>query len=163
MDKLKSYIRIVGIDPGLQKTGWGVIDVFQSHWEYVAHGVVSTKSIEDMSCRLGAIFLGLRAVFDQWDPDQAAIEETFVNTNPTSALKLGQARGVAMVAPALFNVKLYEYSANKVKKSVTGAGHADKSQISFMITKILRNCPGVVGDAADALAVAACHAAHSRF
>ena len=152
-------MRIIGIDPGLQRTGWGIIDVAGNRLTHISHGVVSTDSKTPMSERLVKIFDGLTQMVLLWQPTDAAIEETFVNQNPASALKLGLARGAAMLAPAKAGLAVAEYPANLVKKSVVGAGHAQKEQVQAMIKILL---PGVEAssDAADALAVAICHAHH---
>jgi crossover junction endodeoxyribonuclease RuvC len=152
-------VRIFGIDPGLQRTGWGVIDVAGNRLVHVAHGVIKTDPREETARRLYTIFAELSATIVKWRPTEAAIEETFVNQNPASALKLGLARGVGMMAPANLGLSVAEYAANLVKKSVVGAGHAEKSQVQMMIKVLL---PGVeaASDAADALAVAICHAHH---
>jgi crossover junction endodeoxyribonuclease RuvC len=151
-------VRIFGIDPGLQRTGWGVIDVNGNRLTHVAHGVVTTNPKDDTAQRLFTIFRDLSAMIVQWKPTHAAIEETFVNQNPASTLKLGQARGVAMMAPANLGLSVAEYPANLVKKSVVGAGHAEKNQVAMMIKVLLAT--EAVADAADALAVAICHAHH---
>ncbi|MFH1158349.1 MAG: crossover junction endodeoxyribonuclease RuvC [Pseudomonadota bacterium] len=153
-------MRIIGIDPGLQRTGWGIIDVAGNRLTHVSHGVVTTGSQEPTAERLIKIFDGLTQMMTLWQPDAAAIEETFVNRNPASSLKLGLARGVAMVAPAKMGIAVAEYPANMVKKAVVGAGHAEKEQVQAMIKILL---PGVEAssDAADALAVAICHAHHA--
>lgn len=153
-------MRVIGIDPGLQRTGWGIIDVSGNSLTHVSHGVVKTGSKWSTSERLIKIFDGLMQMMTLWHPNEAAIEETFVNRNPGSSLKLGMARGVAMVAPAKMGIIVAEYSANVVKKSVVGAGHAEKEQVQAMIKILL---PGVEAshDAADALAVAICHAHHA--
>lgn len=153
-------MRILGIDPGLQRTGWGVIDVDGNRLSHVAHGVVKTASRETLAERLRTVFDGLDKLIVLWKPLTAAVEETFMNNNPASALKLGQARGAAMLAPACAGLPVFEYPANLIKKSVVGAGHADKAQVQAMIKILL---PGVeaASDAADALAVAICHAHHN--
>jgi crossover junction endodeoxyribonuclease RuvC len=153
-------MRILGIDPGLQRTGWGVIESTGHKLTHISHGVIATDSKADMSERLLKIFDGLTNVITLWQPDTAAIEEIFVNSNSGSSLKLGLARGVAMVAPAKIGLSVAEYTANMVKKSVVGAGHADKTQVQAMI-KILLNAVVTAPDAADALAVAICHASHA--
>ena len=152
-------MRIFGIDPGLQRTGWGVIDVTGNRLAHVAHGVIKTDPKEETAQRLFKIFHDLSAMIVQWKPTDAAIEETFVNQNPASALKLGLARGVGMMAPANLGLRVAEYPANLVKKSVVGAGHAEKAQVQMMI-KILLQGVEAQSDAADALAVAICHAHH---
>jgi crossover junction endodeoxyribonuclease RuvC len=151
-------VRIFGIDPGLQRTGWGVIDVNGNRLTHVAHGIIKTDPKEETAQRLFAIFRDLSAMIVQWRPTHAAIEETFVNQNPASALKLGQARGVAMMAPANLGLSVAEYAPNLIKKSVVGAGHAEKTQIQMMIKVLLAT--EAMADAADALAVAICHAHH---
>lgn len=152
-------MRIIGIDPGLQRTGWGIIDVQGNKLTHISHGVIATDSKAPTPERLKKIFDELTQMITLWQPDEAAIEETFVNKNPASSLKLGLARGVAMVAPAKAGINVAEYPANLVKKSVVGAGHAEKEQVQAMIKILL---PGVEAssDAADALAVAICHAHH---
>lgn len=152
-------MRIIGIDPGLQRTGWGIIDVAGNKLMHISHGVIATDSKEPTADRLKKIFDELTQMMMLWQPTEAAIEETFVNKNPVSSLKLGLARGAAMVATAKMGLAVAEYPANLVKKSVVGAGHAEKEQVQAMIRILL---PGVEAssDAADALAVAICHAHH---
>lgn len=153
-------MRILGIDPGLQFTGWGIIDAAGNRLTHVAHGVIKTDAKKDTGVRLTQIFDSLSELMGFWSPTEAAIEETFVNKNPASSLKLGLARGVALMAPARHGLYVGEYPANLVKKSVVGAGHAEKHQVQAMIKVLL---PGVEAssDAADALAVAICHAHHA--
>ncbi len=152
-------MRIFGIDPGLQRTGWGVIDVTGNRLSHVGHGVIQTDAKTETPVRLTHIFRELTRLLELWQPTHAAIEETFVNKNPASSLKLGLARGVGMMAPAMRGLEVAEYPANLVKKSVVGAGHAEKEQVQMMIKILL---PGIeaASDAADALAVAICHAHH---
>lgn len=152
-------MRLIGLDPGLRLTGWGVIEVEGNRLRHVAHGVVKVAPAGTLAERLRELFEGVASVIEAQRPIEAAVEETFVNVNPGSTLKLGQARGVVMLAPARAGLEVFEYSANLVKKSVVGAGHADKNQIAMMVSRLL---PGVVAkaDAADALAVAICHAHH---
>ena len=152
-------MRLIGLDPGLRLTGWGVIDVEGNRLRHVAHGVVKVPGDRSLALRLSELFEAIAAVVAAQQPAEAAVEETFVNVNAGSTLKLGQARGVVMLAPARAGLPVFEYAANLVKKSVTGAGHADKRQISMMVGRLL---PGVdaTADAADALAVAICHAHH---
>jgi len=152
-------MRLIGLDPGLRLTGWGVIDVEGNRLRHVAHGVVKVAGDRSLAERLAELFEAIAAVVAAQQPLEAAVEETFVNINPGSTLKLGQARGVVMLAPARAGLPVFEYAANLVKKSVTGAGHADKRQIAMMVGVLL---PGVEAsaDAADALAVAICHAHH---
>jgi crossover junction endodeoxyribonuclease RuvC len=152
-------MRLIGLDPGLRLTGWGVIDVEGNRLRHVAHGVVKVAGERSLAIRLSELFEAIAAIVAAQQPEEAAVEETFVNVNAGSTLKLGQARGVVMLAPARAGLPVFEYAANLVKKSVTGAGHADKRQIAMMVGRLL---PGVdaTADAADALAVAICHAHH---
>jgi crossover junction endodeoxyribonuclease RuvC len=154
-------MRILGLDPGLQHTGWGVIDAVGSRLSFVAAGVVNTLAKSPLAERLVEIHNGLRSVIDLHQPDEAAVEETFVNKNPSSTLKLGLARGVVLLTPALYKLRVAEYPANLVKKSVVGAGHADKTQVQMMVGVLLPAARDQKSaDAADALAVAICHAHH---
>jgi crossover junction endodeoxyribonuclease RuvC len=154
-------VKILGIDPGLQRTGWGIVQSCGNSLSYIAHGVVETNPKAALPERLNTIYQGIMQVLQQFQPQEAAVEETFVNQNPTSTLKLGMARGVALVTPASFGLAVSEYSANKVKKSVVGNGHADKHQVAQMVALLLPLMPkNVVADAADALAIAICHAHH---
>jgi len=155
-------IRILGIDPGLQRTGWGVIACEGSKLTHIAHGIVTSTAKASLGDRLREIHSGLTAVILEHAPATIAIEETFVNVNGQATLKLGQARGVAMLAAAEAEVPLAEYSPNRVKKSVVGAGHAAKEQIGLMIGILLPGCNVDQADAADALAIAITHAHHFR-
>ena len=152
--------RILGIDPGLRRCGWGVIDVQGSRLSFVAAGVVLPPEDDELARRLKAIHDGLAGVIAAHRPDEAAVEETFVNMNPASTLKLGQARGVALLVPALAGLPVAEYAANLVKKTVVGVGHADKKQIRLMIEVLLPKAKVASDDAADALAVAITHGQH---
>ena len=151
-------IRIIGLDPGLRITGWGIIDVSGSSLSHVDHGVVKSKDSDSLPTRLVSLYTQLVDIIRQYDPHEAAVEETFVNRNPLSALKLGAARGVVLLAPAQAGLVVGEYAPNKVKKSVVGVGHADKAQIAMMVGHLLPKSGGALQDAADALAVAICHA-----
>lgn len=151
---------ILGIDPGLQKTGWGVIRSEGQRLSFVACGLIKTEVTDGLAARLAQIHRGLAAVVEQYRPDAAAVEETFMNNNAVSALKLGQARGVALAVPALHGLPVAEYGANKVKKTVSGMGHAAKQQIGLMVKMLLPACGTISADEADALAVAVCHAHH---
>jgi crossover junction endodeoxyribonuclease RuvC len=151
-------MRILGLDPGLRHTGWGIIDVAGNHLIYVADGVAHAATDEPLAARLVALFRQITAIVERFRPDEAAVEETFVNRNPASALKLGVARGVVLLAPAQHGLPVAEYSANLVKKAVVGAGHAEKAQVQMMVRQILPGCAIAEPDAADALAVAICHA-----
>ncbi|MCA3727980.1 MAG: crossover junction endodeoxyribonuclease RuvC [Phenylobacterium sp.] len=154
-------LRILGLDPGLRKTGWGVIRVEGNRLSHLGHGVIAPDEKAPFSERLLALFDGISAVVADWTPDEAAIEETFMNTNAASALKLGHARAAALLAPAKAGLPVAEYAARLVKKSVVGTGAADKDQVAFMIARILPGSAGASADAADALAVAVAHA-HAR-
>ena len=153
-------MRIIGLDPGLRHTGWGIIDADGARLSFVAAGVIHTDAATPLANRLVEIHDGLKDVIDLHQPDEAAVEETFVNKNPSSTLKLGLARGVVLLTPALYKMRVAEYSANLVKKSVVGAGHAAKEQIQMMVRMLLPAARTESADAADALAVAICHAHH---
>src|SRR5689334_17647945 len=154
-------MRVLGLDPGLRHTGWGVIDVAGNRLSHVADGVVHAPTGLPLAERLVALFRQLNDVLERLRPDEAAVEETFVNKNPASTLKLGVARGVVLLAPAERGIPVAEYSANLVKKAVVGAGHADKQQIEMMVKRLLPAATLEASDAADALAVAICHAHHA--
>jgi len=153
-------ITLLGIDPGLRHTGWGVVTQNGNHLSFVAAGRVSPDPDLPMSSRLYELAQKLAEVVVTYKPDEAAIEETFVNKNAASALKLGQARGAAMLALAQAGLSVAEYAANRVKQSVVGHGHADKTQIQMMIGVLLPGSGKLAADAADALAVAITHAHH---
>lgn len=154
-------MRLIGIDPGLRHTGWGIIETEGNRLRHVAAGTIRPGPDMDTATRLRALHDGLAAVLAEYRPDEAAVEETFVNTNPESTLKLGQARGIALLAPALFDIPVFEYAPNRIKKAVVGAGHAAKTQVQFMVARLLPGCAVSSADAADALAVAICHASYS--
>ena len=158
---MNETIRILGIDPGLRNTGWGVIDVKGNGLSFVAAGTIKAATDADLANRLLEIFNSLTAVIGEWQPQEAAVEETFVNNNPRSTLKLGQARGTALLAPAKAGMRIGEYAPNQVKKSVIGVGHGDKKQIKMMVGILLPKAKFDSDDAADALAIAICHA-HNR-
>lgn len=152
-------IRVLGIDPGLRNTGWGVIAVEGSRLRHVANGIIHSES-GDLGPRLLTLFQGLCGVIAQHAPDAAAVEQTFVNKDAVGTLKLGQARGIALLAPAQAGLPIGEYAPNAVKKALVGVGHAAKEQVAHMVRVHL---PGVTlngPDAADALAIAICHAHH---
>jgi crossover junction endodeoxyribonuclease RuvC len=151
-------MRVLGLDPGLRHTGWGVIDVAGNRLRHVADGVVHAPVDRPLADRLVALFRQITEVVERFRPDEAAVEESFVNKNPASTLKLGVARGIVLLAPAERGLPVAEYSANLVKKSVVGAGHADKLQVQMMVRRLLPGCAIAEADAADALAVAICHA-----
>ena len=153
-------VRLLGIDPGLRFTGWGVIDVDGNRLIHVADGVIATDSAEDVPARLRALHDGLSALFETYRPAEAAVEETYVNRNGAATLKLGYARGVALLTPALAGIGVHEYGAKTVKLSVVGTGGADKEQVQVMVRRLLPGATMRRADAADALAVAICHAHH---
>jgi crossover junction endodeoxyribonuclease RuvC len=155
-------IRILGIDPGLRRTGWGVIDVDGNRLIYVGCGSVESRDSLPLSERLLAIHEGLVKVVGEHGPLEAAIEQTFVNKDGAGTLKLGQARGVAMLVPAMSGISVSEYAPNQVKKTVVGAGHADKNQIRVMLGVLLPKAQPKTPDAADALAIAITHAHHRQ-
>lgn len=152
--------RILGIDPGLLRCGWGVVDFHENRLAFVAGGVIRPDAGATMAARLLAIDSGLSEVIAAWAPDEAAVEETFSNMNAASTIKLGMARGVAFIAPARAGLPVAEYTANTVKKSVVGAGHAGKEQVQMMVKVLLPRADVEVADTADALAVAITHAHH---
>ena len=154
-------IRIIGIDPGLRRTGWGVIDTDGTRLGFVACGSVVSDNADSLGLRLRQIFDGLQAVLAELSPAEAAIEQTFVNRDAVATLKLGQARGIALLVPALLGLPIAEYAPNAVKKTVVGAGHGDKGQIRAMVKCLLPRAAFDSADAADALAIAITHA-HSR-
>jgi crossover junction endodeoxyribonuclease RuvC len=152
--------RIIGVDPGLRRCGWGVIETSGNRLSFVAAGTVTPPIEGSLAERLALLFAGLGEVLERFSPDEAAVEETFVNSGARSALILGQARGVALLAPAVRQIEVSEYATNLVKKSVVGTGHAEKSQIQLMVKTLLPAADFKGADAADALAVAICHAHH---
>src|SRR3954470_24451711 len=155
-------VRIIGIDPGLRRTGWGVIETEGNRLVFIGCGSVQAPDDVPLARRLLAIHEGLAAVLGDFRPAEAAVEQTFVNKDGVATLKLGQARGVAMLAPAMFGIEVAEYAPNQVKKTVVGAGHADKSQILMMLKILLPKADPKSPDAADALAVAITHAHHRQ-
>ena len=158
---MTNAIRILGLDPGLRHTGWGVIAVQGSRLSHVAHGVIKPDDALPLAERLTILYDAVAAVIAEHRPDEAAIEETFVNQNPSSTLKLGHARAAAMIAPAKAGLIVAEYAALVVKKAVVGTGNADKAQVAFMVKRLLPTAGDPKADAADALAVAIAHA-HAR-
>jgi crossover junction endodeoxyribonuclease RuvC len=154
-------MRLLGIDPGLRHTGWGIIDVDGNRLTHVANGVIDPPATAAMAERLKFIFDGLHGVLAGYGPSQAAVEETFVNKNPDTTLKLGLARGAALLAPAIAGLDVHEYATRLVKKSVVGTGRADKGQVAMMVAMLLPGASIAGEDAADALAVAICHAHHA--
>jgi crossover junction endodeoxyribonuclease RuvC len=155
-------IRILGIDPGLRRTGWGVIEVLGNRLIYLACGSVSTDDKAALADRLVTIHDGLVRIVEEFRPEEAAVEATFVNKDATATLKLGQARGIALLVPARAGLSVAEYAPNLVKKTIVGAGHGDKDQIRMMIGVLLPKADPATHDAADALAIAICHAHHRQ-
>jgi crossover junction endodeoxyribonuclease RuvC len=153
-------IRIIGIDPGLRRTGWGVIEADGVRLGYVASGHVQSDSEASLAFRLRELYEGLTSVLASFAPAEAAVEETFVNENARATLKLGQARGMALLAPAMKGIRVAEYPPNLIKKTVVGAGHAEKRQIQMMVSMLLPRAKFASADEADALAIAICHANH---
>lgn len=154
-------IRIFGIDPGLRHMGWGVVELSGTRLSYVASGVISPSAKDALAVRLATLYDALEVLLGEYKPDEAAVEETFVNKDPISTLKLGQARGMALLAPARLGIFVGEYAANQVKKTVVGVGHADKKQVQAMVKVLLPRADFSSADEADALAIAICHA-HQR-
>lgn len=154
---------ILGVDPGLNKCGWGLVASEGSRLSHVAHGVIKPVQTQQLASRLHDVFQGLCEVIERYRPHEAAVEETFVNSNARAALILGQARGVALAAAARQGLVVAEYAPTTIKKAVVGSGAADKDQIAFMVQRLLPTAGAVTADAADALGVALCHAAHGGF
>ena len=157
---MAEIIKIIGIDPGLRNTGWGIVESEGSSLRFVAAGTVKSNNKTDLASRLCQIHNGLSEVLHEYMPAEAAVENTFVNKDASATLKLGQARGIAMLVPAMAGLQVSEYAPNAVKKAVIGVGHGDKSQIKLMVGMLLPKATYDSDDAADALAIAICHAHH---
>ncbi|HMQ93656.1 MAG TPA: crossover junction endodeoxyribonuclease RuvC [Amaricoccus sp.] len=155
-------MRVIGIDPGLRRTGWGVVDVAAGGIAHVANGVCLSEGA-DLAERLCSLHVQLTAVLARHRPEAAAVEQTFVNKDAAGTLKLGQARAIALLVPAQAGLRVAEYAPNAVKKTVVGVGHADKAQVAHMVKLQLAGVELAGPDAADALAIALCHAHHARF
>lgn len=155
---MTNAIRILGLDPGLRRTGWGMISVDGARLSWIAHGVIAPDEKMAFSDRLLALFEGVSEIIETYSPHEAAVEETFVNVNPQSTLKLGHARAAGMIAPARAGLLVAEYATREVKKAVVGTGAADKTQIAFMVARLLPAAGTPTADASDALAVAITHA-----
>ena len=155
-------IRIIGIDPGLRRTGWGIVESLGNSLRFVASGTVKSDDKADLASRLCQIHDGLAGVLHETMPHEAAVEQTFVNKDAVATLKLGQARGIAMLVPALAGLRVAEYAPNAVKKAVIGVGHGDKKQIHMMVKVLLPRASFDSEHAADALAIAICHAHHRQ-
>nr|WP_181706645.1 crossover junction endodeoxyribonuclease RuvC [Chthonobacter rhizosphaerae] len=158
--RIGTVTRIIGIDPGLRRTGWGVIDIAGNSLSFVASGTVTSDGDDDLARRLVSLHDGLDKVLETFHPDEAAVEQTFVNKDAGATLKLGQARGIALLVPARRGLAVAEYAPNAVKKAVVGAGHAEKQQIRLMVTVLMPKAEFKTDDAADALAIAITHAHH---
>ena len=159
---MKQAIRIIGIDPGLRRTGWGIVESLGNALTFVASGTVRSDEKAGLAERLRQIHDGLAEVFRLHAPAEAAVEQTFVNKDAAGTLKLGQARGIALLVPARAGISVAEYSPNAVKKTIVGTGHADKDQIRMMVRVLLPKAEFDTDDAADALAVAICHVHHRQ-
>ncbi|GAB5373893.1 MAG: crossover junction endodeoxyribonuclease RuvC [Acuticoccus sp.] len=155
-------VTILGIDPGLRATGWGAIAADGSRLSFLAAGTIASTAGEPLAIRLAALYRGLCDVVDSIGPHEAAVEQTFVSRDGAATLKLGQARGIALLVPSLGGVPVAEYAPNLVKKTVVGAGHADKHQIRHMVKMLLPKVEAKTEHAFDALAIAICHASHRR-
>ena len=155
-------MRVIGIDPGLRRTGWGVVDVAGSRLSHVGNGVCSSDG-DDLAERLCSLFNQLTEVLERFRPTAAAVEQTFVNKDAAGTLKLGQARGIALLVPARRGLAVADYAPNAVKKTIVGVGHADKAQVAHMVRLQLPGALLAGPDASDALAIALCHAHHLRF
>jgi crossover junction endodeoxyribonuclease RuvC len=159
---INSPIRILGVDPGLRRTGWGVITISGNNLAFVAAGTVRAALDGQLAMRLAQLHDGLEEVVRAHRPDEAAVEQTFVNRDAAATLKLGQARGIALLVPARAGLSVAEYAPNAVKKTIVGAGHAEKAQIRAMVKVLLPLARFDSDDEADALAIAICHAHHRQ-
>ena len=155
-------MRILGLDPSLSSTGWGVLEVENNHMKYVADGFIKTDPKHPLPERLAQIHKTLNEVIECYKPQEAAIEQVFLNDNPKSTIKLGMARGVVILAPSLFGIPVTEYEPNLVKKAVVGVGRAEKSQVEAMIKVLLPGCKPKNNDSSDALAMAITHNAFRK-
>lgn len=159
---MNETIRIIGIDPGLRRTGWGIIDVQGNSLRFVGSGTVLSDGKAELASRLCQLHDGLSQIIHSQMPHEAAVEQTFVNKDAVATLKLGQARGIALLVPALAGLQVAEYAPNAVKKAVIGVGHGDKKQIHMMVRVLMPKATFDTDDAADALAIAICHAHHRQ-
>lgn len=159
---MQETIRIIGIDPGLRRTGWGIIESLGNSLRFVGSGTVRSEQDADLATRLCQLHDGLATIIHHHMPHEAAVEQTFVNKDATATLKLGQARGIAMLVPARAGLPVAEYAPNAVKKTVIGVGHGDKKQIHMMVKVLMPKATFDTDDAADALAIAICHAHHRQ-
>jgi len=157
---VREAIRIIGIDPGLRRTGWGVVETLGNSLRFIAAGTVRSDDKADLASRLCQLHDGLAEILHGHRPHEAAVEQTFVNKDASATLKLGQARGIAMLVPAHAGLRVAEYAPNAVKKAVIGVGHGEKAQIHMMVKVLMPKAVFDTDDAADALAIAICHAHH---
>lgn len=155
-------MRVIGLDPGLRRTGWGMIELEANRLRHLANGTIATQPDAPTAVRLMQLHHGIATVLRDFAPDEAAVEETLANRNPASTLKLGMARGTALLASALAGLPVHEYLPMAVKKAVVGTGHAKKEQVAMMVGRLLPGSALAGADAADALAVAICHAHSSQ-
>ncbi|MBL0849231.1 MAG: crossover junction endodeoxyribonuclease RuvC [Candidatus Liberibacter ctenarytainae] len=156
----RKAVRVIGIDPGLRRTGWGIIDVIRDDLCFVASGTIVSCAQESLASRLCQLYRGLTDIMNTWHPEEASVEQVFVNKDAVATLKLGQARAIAILSPALNGIPVFEYAPNTVKKSVSGVGHGDKKQIHRMLGILVQGVMFKGKDAADAIAIAVCHAHH---
>ncbi|GHA50612.1 crossover junction endodeoxyribonuclease RuvC [Amylibacter ulvae] len=156
-------MRVIGIDPGLRNMGWGIVDVFGSKTRHIANGTCHSSNKETLAMRLMSLHRQLSDVLAIHQPDTSAVEHTFVNKDGAGSLKLGQARAICLLAPAQYGLDVAEYAPNQVKKVVVGVGHAEKQQVDHMVRMQLGAVEIHSADAADALAIALCHAHHAQF
>ncbi len=154
---MSDVIRIIGIDPGLRRMGWGVVETLGNSLRFVASGTITSNGEMDLASRLCQLHDGLADIIHSYQPHEAAVEQTFVNKDAVATLKLGQARGIAMLVPARAGLQVAEYAPNAVKKSVIGVGHGEKQQIHMMLKVLMPKATFKGNDAADALAIAICH------
>ena len=159
---MAAAIRIIGIDPGLRRTGWGIVEAAGNSLRFIAAGTVTSEQKADLATRLCQLHDGLSEILAGYVPEEAAVEQTFVNKDAAATLKLGQARGIAMLVPARAGLRVAEYAPNAVKKAVIGVGHGEKAQIHMMVKVLLPRAAFDTHDAADALAIAICHAHHRQ-
>ena len=157
---MSQLLRIMGIDPGLTVTGWALIDVRGYNLSPIDSGIMRSSPSTPLAKRLGDLYDSLHEILEKYAPNEVAVEETFVNQNPASALKLGHARGIALAAPARWGLPVFEYAPNTIKKAIVGVGHADKKQVQHMVSVLLPSVKFTNADAADAYAIAICHAHH---
>lgn len=159
---MTQVVRILGIDPSLRACGWGVVQAEGLKLRHIAHGVIKPPATQSLAQRLDVLYGALEALIDTWSPHSAAVEEAFMKNNPMSALKLGHARAICLLAPSRAGLSVAEYSPRSVKKAVVGTGAADKAQVAAMMNVLLPGCGVQAGDASDALAIAICHAQNAH-